>query len=343
MPDSINMFAAARGLPEQFAQAVSASSPLDGVEPRSNSSVLIAGMGGSGIVGDLVSAVAAPFSPLPIVTIKSDECPAFVDHNTLVLIVSFSGETSESISVMTDALASGASVVTISCGGKVADIAASSGATSWIIDASLPCPRSGLAALAVPALRTLDHFGVLAWPEGQSLQVQFAATQAQLETRRADLDREDSLAVRLARRIGRTMPLIYGAGPLGTAAAVRWKSQFNENPKVPAFVGSVPELTHNEICGWAQHGDMTRQVLTLVQLRHSFEGDRNSEAMKIVGEITEEVVAGVHEVTAEGEGMLAQFFDLAMIGDFVTLHHAFAEGIDPGPVPVLEDIKERLR
>ena len=75
----------------------------------------------------------------------------------------------------------------------------------------------------------------------------------------------------LARQIGRTLPIVYGGGALGEVAAVRWKGQFNENAKVAAFANRVPELTHNEICGWGQHGDVTRQVFTLVLLRHDYE------------------------------------------------------------------------
>ena len=74
-------------------------------------------------------------------------------------------------------------------------------------------------------------------------------------------------------RIGRTIPLVYGTGALGGVAAMRWKSDVNENAKAPAFWNQYPELDHNEICGWGQHGDVTRQVFTLVELRHGFEHD----------------------------------------------------------------------
>ncbi|MCB1256549.1 MAG: bifunctional phosphoglucose/phosphomannose isomerase [Microthrixaceae bacterium] len=343
MPDSLAMMEAARAMPEQFVTAVDAPSPLVDRPGASFNGVFIAGMGGSGIVGDVARVVVSPTSRIPVVTTKSDQCLGFIDENSLVIISSFSGHTAEAIGIMTEAIDRGATVVAVSTGGRVAELADEAGAPCWIVDGTIPCPRAALGALAVPVLRTLDHYGLFTVNDGRSLEFHLEATAKQLQARGNDFDREDNPAARLARRIGRTIPLIYGARALGEAAAIRWKSQFNENPKVPAFFGVVPELTHNEICGWAQHGDMTRQVLTLVQLRHSFEGDRNAAAMDIVGEITDEVVAGVHEVRAEGDGMLAQFFDLVMMGDFVSLHLALAEGIDPGPVPVLDDIKTRLR
>ena len=109
-----------------------------------------------------------------------------------------------------------------------------------------------------------------------------------------------------------------------------------------SFANRVPELTHNEICGWGQHGDVTRQVLTLVQLRHDFEHPQVVRRVELVKEIVDEVVASVQEVRAEGDGILAQLFDLVLFGDFVSLHIAYEVDVDPGPIPVLDEIKRRL-
>jgi glucose/mannose-6-phosphate isomerase len=139
------------------------------------------------------------------------------------------------------------------------------------------------------------------------------------------------------------MPVIYGGGGIGTAAAARWKAQCNENAKVPAWAASMPELCHNEICGWGQHGDITRQVFTLLQLRHDHEHPQITRRFELVSEIMREIVAGVEDVQAEGEGALAQLFDLVIQGDFVSLHLAANEGIDPGPIPVLDSLKQALQ
>jgi glucose/mannose-6-phosphate isomerase len=136
--------------------------------------------------------------------------------------------------------------------------------------------------------------------------------------------------------------LIYGGGALGATAALRWKSQINENAKSPAFWNAQPELCHNEIVGWGQHGDLTRQAVTVVALRHDDEHPQVIRRFEFVEEVLDEVVAGVIEVRAEGDGQLAQLFDLVLIGDFTSLHMAFQEGIDPGPVPLLGELKARL-
>ncbi len=138
------------------------------------------------------------------------------------------------------------------------------------------------------------------------------------------------------------MPIVYGGGGLGAAAALRWKNEFNENPKIPSFIHTVPELTHNEIAGWAQYGDVTRQVFSLVLLRHDHEHPQIMRRFDLIRQWTDEVVSGIEEVRAEGEGRLAQVLDLMFYGTVVSLHLAAQEGVDPGPITVLEEIKAAL-
>jgi glucose/mannose-6-phosphate isomerase len=156
------------------------------------------------------------------------------------------------------------------------------------------------------------------------------------------LVRSENAAEKLARKIGRTMALIHGGGTLGATAAQRWKTQINENAKAPAFWAAQPELCHNEIQGWGQHGDVTRQVLSLVRLRHDSEHPQIMRRFDLTADYMREVVGGIEDVQAEGDGDLAQLLDLILVGDFVSLHLAFQEGIDPGPVPTLVELKQRL-
>ena len=125
-------------------------------------------------------------------------------------------------------------------------------------------------------------------------------------------------------------------------AAQRWKTQVNENAKAPAFWSAQPELCHNEVCGWGQHGDVTRQVVTAIALRHDAEHPQVGRRFDLVGELLREVVADVVEVRARGEGDLAQLLDLILFGDYVSLWMAVDAGIDPGPVPILVELKARL-
>jgi glucose/mannose-6-phosphate isomerase len=337
--DSLSMWEATAGLPEQISAAISAAEALGGlpmVAPITN--VVVLGMGGSGIAGDVLAAVAASEMAVPVAVVKSYQLPAFVGTDSLVLAVSCSGETAETVAAAESAYRAGASVVAITGGGALARLAEGEGSPVLPVPADIPQPRAALGAMAVPPLVLLERLGLLT-----DVAPRLAAAVEQLARRRDRLVGPASPAEEVARRIGRTFPLVHGSpGPVGVAAQ-RWKTQVNENAKSPAFWSLQPELCHNEVAGWGQHGDVTRQVLTLVTLRHDGEHPQVARRFALVEEAMLEIVADIVTVRTEATDGIARFFDLALFGDFVSLHLAGREGIDPGPVPVLAEIKDRLR
>jgi glucose/mannose-6-phosphate isomerase len=336
--DSFGMWEATANRPEQVEAAARDAQDLDGLPDRESvENVVVLGMGGSGIVGDVVTAVAGPFMAVPVVVVKSYTLPAFVGEGSLVFAVSFSGDTEETLETASEAAVQGARVVAVTAGGELAKLASAWGAPLVPVPDTIPQPRAALGGLAIPPLVVLEQVGLF---PGATQWVELAVDQ--LKRRRDELVREVGPAADLARRIGRTFPLVHSSGALGTAAAQRWKTQVNENAKAPAFWSVQPELSHNEIQGWGQHGDVTRQLLTVVMLRHDAEHPQVVRRFELATELMGEVVAGIEEVHAEGDGELAQLLDLMLVGDFVSLHMADNEGIDPGPVPALAEIKERL-
>ncbi len=339
--DTWSMLEATAGLAEQIEVAVETAvdADLSTLPPRDQiENVLVLGMGGSGVSGDLLTATAGPFLPVPVVVVKGYEPPSYANENTLVLAMSFSGDTEETVDAVTTAALAGAPVVAVTRGGEIGRLAQSWHAPVIPIAENIPAPRAGLGAMAAPALVVLERVGLF---PGASEWIRQAVEQ--LKRRRDALLAPGSEAEVLARRIGRTIPLVYGGGGIGHVAATRWKTQVNENAKAPAFANTIPELCHNEIAGWGQHGDVTRQVFSLVQLRHEHEHPQVMKRFELVARWTEEVMGGVHEVRAEGDGGLAQLLDLITFGDFVSLHLAFQEGIDPGPVPVLDELKAAVK
>jgi glucose/mannose-6-phosphate isomerase len=338
--DTQGMFEATAGLPEQIETAAKAASNLDGLpEAGSIEHIVVFGMGGSGVSGDVLQAVGSTLLPVPVSVVKSYECPAFVGESSLVFAISCSGNTEETLQATTDAALQGAHVVAITSGGELGHLAGGWGSPVVPVPTDLPQPRTALGAMAIPPLVVLEDIGLL---RGARHWIGLAVDQLKRRRDRLVGGGDASPAAVIARQIGRTWPLIHGGGVLGATAALRWRTQVNENAKAPAFSNFQPELCHNEICGWGQSGDVTRQLITLVQLRHDAEHPQVSRRFELVQDLVREVVADIIEIRAEGDGDLAQLLDLIMVGDFVSLWLAVQEGIDPGPVPVLNELKAAL-
>ncbi len=338
--DSLDMWGATAALPEQMEAAIDRAldADLGGLAARGPfSSVVVCGMGGSGIAGDVLAALASPRSSVPVQVVKGYRLPECVGASTVVFAVSCSGGTEETLAAAEDARARRAQVVAVSGPGPLAEAAASAGWPLVPVPGSIPQPRAGFGALSVPLLVVLERLAVLAGMEGLLRD----AVRVVGERRDALVER-GSTAQELARRIGRTIPLVHGTpGPTGVAA-MRWKTQVNENAKSPAFFSLQPELSHNEVAGWGQHGDVTRQAITVVVLRHSAEHPRVARRIELVEHLMAEVVANVLDVRTDAASDVAALFDLVLLGDFVSLHLAAAEGVDPGPVPVLSELKQEL-
>jgi len=335
--DTVGMYDLTAGLPEQVQAAAANARGLDGLPDKATiEHVVVLGMGGSGVAGDILAASAGPFMSVPVVTVKSYELPAFVSDASLVFAISCSGKTEETLEAATEAAMQGAKVVAITQGGELGKLAAGWGAPTISVP-DIPQPRAALGAMAIPPLVVLEEIGLF---PGAQQWIDLAVDQ--LKRRRDALVKGDNEAERLARRIGRRIPLLHGGGAVGATAAQRWKTQINENANAPAFWAAQPELCHNEIQGWGQHGDVTRQVLSLIRLRHDSEHPQIMRRFDLTADYMREVVGGIDDVQAEGDGDLAQLLDLILFGDFVSLHLAFQEGIDPGPVPTLVELKQRL-
>jgi glucose/mannose-6-phosphate isomerase len=255
--------------------------------------------------------------------------------------MSYSGDTEETLEMARGALAAGATMIAVSSGGALQRLAAETGSLHVPCPTDVPMPRLGLGALVGPLFVILFRMGML--PEAHAALVN---AQTQLAKRRDQckpaVEGQRNPARELARRIDRTIPIVYGIGGLGGVAAMRWKQSVNENAKAPAFWNEYPELDHNEVCGWGQHGDVTRQVFTLVELRHGMEHPRLEQRARATVELIEEAVHQVLTVEAEGEGRLAQLLDLTYLGDWVSYYLALQNDVDPGPIDAIMQLKDAI-
>ena len=343
MTDSLGFLDAVAGLPEQLTAAHEAAAAIPSAalphgDPIRN--IVVLGMGGSGIAGDVIATTFNDELPVPVNVLKQIRTPAYVGPNTLAFAVSYSGDTEETVAMARSAVAQGAQLVALSCGGELEQVARDAGALH------VPCPpgympRAAIGALVAPLCTVLFRLGL-----APGAHANLSCAQVQLAQRRAAchpaVEGAANPARELARRIDRTIPLVYGGGALGAVAAYRWKCDVNENAKAPAFCNTYPELAHNEICGWGQHGDVTRQMLTVVELRHGYEHSRLKPRFDAGNELIDECVHQILSVEAQGEGRLAQLLDLMYVGDWTSCYLAMQNDVDPGPIDAIAAFKARL-
>ena len=284
--------------------------------------IIVVGMGGSAVGGDLLK-IYMHNSKIPVFVVRDYKVPNFVDENSLVFAVSYSGNTEETISAYADALKKKAKIVAVTTGGQLGVMA-----KKVIKIPSGLQPRAALGYLFFPVLGILNNSGIVD-VKGKEIEEMFDI-----------LSKTDDFKIvgeRIAKKIGLRTPLIYSSELLG-AVAYRWKTQFNENSKVAAFHHVLSEMNHNEIAGYQ---NVNKQDFIAIFIRDAQDNDR----IKLRMDVTKEIVStrvDVEEVFTRGEGLLARMFSAIYYGDFASYYLALANRIDPTPVTVIENLKKKL-
>lgn len=302
-------------------------------------SLVVCGMGGSGVNGDAIRGLYATRLTVPITVCKGYLLPESCGRDTLVLAVSFSGNTEETLAAYVDAVSRGARVVAIGGSGELAGLAEADDVARVPTQAGHSVPRAALGFLLGAAIGVLDAVGLVP-PAAESVDDAAVHLDGLADSLGPDRPVEGNEAKRLAAWIGNRTPVIWGTEGLAEAAAMRWKTQFNENAKAPAFWGVIPEVDHNEIEGWA---DQAGRGFVALVLRCRGEHPRMAARVAATGEVLSGSGLDLREVQNEAAGSLAALLSLILVGDFTSTYLAILRGVDPTPVPALTALKERLR
>lgn len=329
-PDVLGLDDARRRAPERAELALLAVQDAALPSAEESAHVVVAGCGTAAVAARVVEAVAATCATVPVCAVTDGVLPAWVGASSAVLVVDHGERVEAMRALVDDARARHATVLALGAPGPVLAHAAAAGATVVELDTGTTVARAALAALCTAPLVALDRLGFL-----PGIEPQLDDAIRRLHRRRDALAASPGEAAALARRIGRTIPLVIGEGPIGAVAASWWKLRANADAKIPAFASAMPEAAHDEASGWGQHGDVTRQVLTAVLLRHAAAPAAAAAALDAYVPLLEESCASVETVMAAGDGALAQLFDLLHLGDAVFAELAWREGLDPGPAPAL--------
>jgi glucose/mannose-6-phosphate isomerase len=319
-------------LVDGFAAGIAVNGLPDPAEVRD---VVVAGMGGSAVPGDVVRSSFAADLPVPVTVSRGFRLPRACGPSTLVAAVSVSGNTKETLACYEQASDAGCAVVAFSRGGELAARAAADGVPHVVVPAEIPVPRAAIGFLSGSMLGILERTGLLrgvAEPvdrTGQALDRRF-------ELLAADVPIDENEAKRLAAWMAGRTPVVWATEGAAEAAALRWKNQLNENAKVPAFHAVLPELGHNEVEGW---GPGSGSSFALAVLRHP--GEPPPVASRVGPVLAAIAGAGLdaRELMAEGHDPLEWLFWLVQLGDLASVYLAAARGVDPTPTPVLNSLK----
>jgi glucose/mannose-6-phosphate isomerase len=320
-------------------------------------SIVVTGMGGSGVAGDVLSAVCGPGSASLVVAQHDYRLPGWVGAADVVIAVSCSGTTEETLSAAEEAVRRGCPLLAVGGAGSPLAQIAEQARAPFIPVAPVGMPRFTLWGLAIPLMIIADRLGVADIPA------------AGLEAAAADLERVSHLcrpdsesfvnpAKTLALELAGTLPMIWGSSPLTGVAATRFACQLNENAKYPAVTGVLPEANHNQVvvfdgpfAPWPAGGKVVLDEdkdprppvpLRLVILRDPQEHPQVARRREVSAELAAQRGIEVSELAADGDTPLQQLVSLIQLIDYATVYLGIAIGVDPGPIAVIGDLKERI-
>lgn len=340
--DSENVLGAVEDLAEQCRDAWAIGLAAKGLPDGSGvESVVVLGMGGSGVSGDVVASVIEPRFDFPFRVIKSyGPLPAWVGRNTLVFAVSYSGSTEETVASMQEAHERGARLVAISSGGPLAKMAEELGAAHVQIPSGKQ-PRASLGYLTLPILAVLQSVGLVTGMT-EDVDETVAVLDDLAKRSHRSIEASENPAKQLARALQGKMPVIYGAYGATATAAMRFKCDLNEYGKSPAFWNFFPELNHNEIVGWTGLRDVSERLFVIVFLRDPEEHPRIALRFDITRRLIEDGASDLVELQSEGSSPLARLMSLVFVTQLAAIYVGLAHGVDPGPVAVIEELKADL-
>ncbi|MBN4070985.1 bifunctional phosphoglucose/phosphomannose isomerase [Crocinitomix catalasitica] len=291
--------------------------------------ILVCGLGGSGIGGKIVSLLLERELKVPFLTVNDYEIPEWVNENTLVIASSYSGNTEETLSAIEACANRGAEIAVITSGGKLADLSKENGWNLILIPGGQQ-PRAMLSYSLVQQIYLLSHYGLISHEAID-----------QLKRVSEHLDSEEEVirkqAETLAGNIYSKTIIIY-AGSLFEGVAVRFRQQINENGKELCWHHILPEMTHNELVGWAGGSEQFAPIFISSGLNHP----RTQKRWEICKGIIKKYTSNVFEIESKGENLIEQVFYTIHFTDWVSLYISEIKKIDPIEVDVISHLKSEM-
>ena len=294
--------------------------------------ILICGMGGSAMSGDILAGCMYSYSNHPVFIQRFPELPEWVNEDTFIIMASYSGNTRETLALYEDAMERGFKITVITAGGRLMERAGNDGHYILKMIPGLQ-PRCATGYSLGLLFKLMDHIGETNFRE------QVIKLNPKLKRFRDELASNKSIAWEIARRIEGRTPIIYST-PEMASSAIRWKTQINENSKMMAFSGLMPEFSHNDISGWSEGS--IRVLCVPIFLYEEKMSKVKKKAMDAAIDVLKSYGIEPMIVKIRGRSITEKLLRSVMIGDYVSLYLAYINEVDPSEVASIAELKTRL-
>lgn len=341
--DPSDMLGLVEVLPEQFEEARKITVKF-ALEPgylgkKKPNKIVVTGLGGSAIGGDLLRTYLLKELKIPVLVNRYYHLPEFVGKDTLLLAVSYSGNTEETLSAYKEGKSRGAKIVGLTSGGKLYELCKADKVPALIIPGGFP-PRASMGYQFTGIVGILEKLGLI-----EDKSADFQEMTKVLKSMREELNRQVALeknpAKKMAEQLYGKIPVVYASQDLNDVVALRWKDQFNENSKSFAVCNVFPELNHNEIVGWEIPAEILKNFI-VIYIRDKGENPQVKKRFEITEELIKNLASSILQVWTKGESLLARLFSAIYFGDFVSVYLALLNEVDPTPVKRIEELKKQL-
>ena len=294
---------------------------------RNTSKAIVCGMGSCAIAGQVVSDYLDAMKDCPLPIAKGIDLPKWVDEDTTVIVISYSGETAETLRLYESAIKSGAQVVTVTAGGELESKSVKNGNEILAIPHGFRS-RGAVGYMIGYILLVLYNVGLI-----DTLDDVHDTLRIVKEFRNTLIAGDDNEAKAIADKIHGKVPAVYSFFSM-KSVAYRWKSQFNENSKILSFYGTMPEFNHNELMGWT-NDVMIKDYIPVILFDDDVSDMLKAMAETPIGMIMERGIS-VYVYHIKGLNILEKMLKTIIMGDFVSLYLAHMNGVDPST----DDIKQ---
>ncbi len=291
--------------------------------------VVVTGLGGSGIGGSIVQNYVFDKLKIPFIVNKDYFLPSFVNRKSLVIVCSYSGNTEETLAAMRQAIKQRATVVCVTSGGAVAELANQKHLDCILVPAGMP-PRACLGYSLVQLLYILSHFSLI----GNGFEREIKRAIKQMKDGENDTQKK---ALAVAKKVYGKLPIIYSSSSF-EGIAVRFRQQLNENSKLLSWHGAIPEMNHNELVGWRDDA----QDKAVIILRNVNDYERVQTRMEINKKVFRKHTSTIVEIYSEGKSYWEEAFYLIHLTDWVSVMLAELRGVDATEVKVIDFLKKSL-